>query len=219
VRLFVTPARRPEAFCFGLLRPRIVVTSGLLERLSPDEQAAVIWHEVEHARNREPLKCLLARLATNTFFWVPMLRGLLDRFLLIKEIVADQHAVARTNTAALAGALYEVASGPSPAAVGAGDFAAARIDRLFAADTPLPPLFRIWQIAASGLGGVTLALVLAFPARIDVSEETHLQGMLTSLSLHGLPGMAAGLVINGAMLAVFALIWRRLGNRRGRSSG
>ena len=37
--------------------------------------------------------------------------------------------------------------------------------------------------------------------------------MLTSLSVHGLPGMAAGLLLNGTMLAGFTLIWRRLERR------
>lgn len=216
VRLDVTPARRPAAFCFGLLRPRVAITSGLLERLSADEQAAVIWHEVEHARNREPLKCLLARGAANTFFWIPLLRGLLDRFLLVKEVAADRRAVARTSTAALAGALYEVASEPSLASVGAGDLAAARIDRLFAPETALPPLFRARQLIGSALGALALALVLVYPAQIDISEQTHLHAMLTSLSLHGLPGMIAGLALNGAMLSAVALLWRRLGRRRAR---
>ncbi len=211
VPLYVTPARRPAAFCFGLLRPRIVITSGLVERLSADEQAAVVWHEVAHARSREPLRCLFARLAANTFFWIPLLRGLLDRFLLVKEIAADRRAVARTSTAALAGALYEVANEPSPASVGVGDFAAARIDRLFDADAALPPLFRPWQFMTSAVGALALALVLIFPAQIDFSEQTHLRAMLTSLSLHGLPGMLAGLALNGAMLFAIALVWRRFG--------
>lgn len=214
VRLSVTPARRPAAFCFGLFRPRVVITSGLIERLSLNEQAAVVWHEAEHARNREPLRCLLARLAANTFFWIPLLRGLLDRFLLVKEIVADRRAVAHTDTAALAGALYEVASGPPLASVGAGDLAAARIDRLFTAQRALPPLFRPWQLMASAGGVVALALVLMFPAQIDLSEQTHLQAMLMSTSLHGLPGMVVGLALNAAMLAAVTLVWRRLRRRR-----
>jgi len=218
VRLEVTPARRPGAFCFGLLRTRIVVTTGLLERLSGAEQAAVVWHEAEHARAHEPVKCLLARLAANTFFWIPALRDLLERFLLVKEIAADRRALVRTSTDALAGALYEVASAPSLAAVGAGDLAAARIERLFEPDTSLPTLFRCQHLAGSVAGATALTVTLAFPAQLDLGEQTHLHAMLTSLSLHGLPGMAAGLVLNGAMLAAFTLIWRRLGSRR-RSSG
>lgn len=219
VRLYVTAARRPAAFCFGLLRPRVLITSGLVERLSADEQAAVVWHEAEHARSREPLRCLVARLAANTFFWIPLLRGLLDRFLLVKEIAADRRAVARTSKAALAGALYEVARGPSLASVGAGDLAAARIDRLFADETALPPLFRPWQLITSAFGALALALVLVFPAQIDFSEQTHLQAMLTSPSLHGLPGMVVGLALNGAMLATAVLVFRRLSRRRALGGG
>ena len=218
IRLHVTPARRPAAFCFGLLRPRVVVTSGLLERLSGDEQAAVVWHEAEHAHAREPAKCLLARLAASTFFWMPVLRDLLERFLLVKEVAADRRAVTRTSRQALAGALYEVASAPSLAAVGAGDLASARIERLLEHAAPLPQLFRRAHLAASAAGAAALTLALAFPARLDLGEQTHLRGMLTSLSLHGLPGMAAGLMLNGAMLAAFTLIWRRLGGGRGRPS-
>jgi Zn-dependent protease with chaperone function len=217
IRLEVTPARRPAAFCFGLVRPRIVITSGLLERLDDAEQAAVVWHEAEHARTHEPARCLLARLAANTFFWVPALPALLQRFLLLKELAADRRALARTGSAALAGALYEVASEPSLAAVGAGDLAAARIDRLFEPQAPLPPLLRRSHLLGSAAGIAALTLALAFPAQLDLGEQTHLHVMLTSLSVHGLPGMAAGLLLNATMLAGFTLIWRRLERRRSRT--
>ncbi len=215
IRLDVTPARRPGAFCFGFLRPRVVVTSGLLERLSSDQQAAVVWHEAEHAHAHEPVKCLLARLAASTFFWMPALGDLLERFLLVKEISADRRAIGRTSRGALAGALYEVASTPSLAAVGAGDLATARIERLFEPEAPLPPLFRRSHLAGSAAGAAALTLAVAFPAQLDLGEQAHLRAMLTSLSLHGLPGMAAGLALNGVMLVSSTLIWRRLCTRRG----
>lgn len=214
IRLYVTPARRPEAFCFGLLRPRVVVTSGLVERLNTDEQAAVLWHEARHACSREPLRCLLARLAANTFFWIPLLRGLLDRFLIVKEIAADRHAVARTSTVALASALHKVASSPSQASVGAGDSATARVERLFAPETALPPMFQSWQLIVSAVGATALAITMSFPAQIDVSEQTRLNAMMTSLSMHGLPGMAAGLAVNTAIFLAFAALWRRLRHAR-----
>lgn len=209
VMLYVTPGEQPAAFCFGLRRPRVVVTSGLLDRLDADEQAAVIWHELEHARNHEPLKCLLARLAANSFFWIPVLRDLLDRFMLAKELVADRRAVAATSVRALAGALDEVSSAPSLAAVGAGDLAAARIERLFAPQTALPSLFHLRHALVSTLGGSALALTLAFPGQLDLREQSHMQTMLTSLSLHGLPGMAGGLLVNAAMLGAAILLFRR----------
>ena len=218
LRLYLTPARRPDAFCFGLLRPRIVVTTGLLARLNGEEQAAVVWHEAEHAHAYEPAKCLLARIATHTFFWIPLLRALLERFLLVKEITADRRAVQRTSRDALAGALYQVASAPSLAAVGAGDFAGSRLERLFKPQAPLPPVFRRRCLFVSALGAAAIILTLAFPARLDLGAQSHLNAMLTSLSLHGLPGMAAGLALNAAMAAAFMVIWRRLGGRRASTS-
>jgi Zn-dependent protease with chaperone function len=50
-RLYLAPASRPAAFCFGLMQPKVVITRGLLTRLSPAEQAAVVWHEGHHACN------------------------------------------------------------------------------------------------------------------------------------------------------------------------
>jgi hypothetical protein len=213
--LYITPAQRPAAFCFGLLRPRIVLTSGLLERLSAEETEAVIWHEAMHARFREPLRCLLGRLVVSAFFWVPSLSDLYQRYLLAKELAADQAATARTSRAALAGALQEVAAQPSFAgAIGLGDAAAARIDRLFDPAAQLPPLFPRMRLVLSGLGAAALALALAFPGTIALGERTQLDSMLTTMSLHGLPGMAAGLIFNLALFAGIVLSTRHLARRR-----
>lgn len=212
VDLFTAPALRPAAFCHGLLRPRVVITAGLLERLGPDEQAAVIWHEAHHAREREPLKCLIAQLAARTFFWIPALRDLLDRYLLAKELAADLLAAGQTSRRALAGALSEVVGEPTPAAaVGLAEFAAARVDRLFDPTASLPSLFRLRRVVVSLVATAGLAFLLVFPGRLDVPETAHLRSMLTTMSLHGLPGMAIGLAANGALFALLALGARRLG--------
>jgi len=211
VEVYLTPARRAAAFCFGLVRPRVVITSGLLERLTSEEQAAVIWHEAEHAHAREPARCLVARLAASSFFWIPALRDLLERFLLVKEIAADREAASHTSTAALAGALFEVAT-PTPAlaAVGAGDLAAARIERLFARESPLPVLFRCRHLLLSAVGATALALTITFRAQLDLGEQAHLKTMLLSLSVHGLPGMAAGFAVNAAILTYGMMKTKRL---------
>lgn len=216
-QLYVTPARRPVAFCFGLLRPRVVLTSGLLDRLNPDEQAAVVWHEAQHARVREPLRCLLARLAVSTFFWIPALADLLERYLLTKEIAADRVATGRTSRRALAGALHEVIAQPTFAGtIGFADVAAARVDRLFDQEAKLPPLFRPARLILSATGLSLLAVVLAFPARLAIGERAQMESMLTTMSLHGLPGMAAGLAVNAAVLTCLGLAARRFAGGRSR---
>ena len=63
-------------------------------------------------RLREPLRALLARLIASTFFWLPALRDLFERYTLVRELDADRLAQARTSPRALAGALHAVAAGP-----------------------------------------------------------------------------------------------------------
>ena len=210
-RLFLLPTSRPTAFCVGLLRPYVVVSTGLLERLDVEEQVAVVYHELAHARSREPLKCLLARLAARTFFWLPALSALLDRYLLVKEIAADREAVARTSRPALAGALAQVLAQPTPSgAVGIGEYAAARVDRLFDPEARLPRLVRPWQLLASTLAAGSLGLALAFPSTLAPEESRRIWEMLATMSWHGLPGMLAGLAMNVGALAGLTLLVRRL---------
>lgn len=213
-RLFTTPASRPAAFCFGLMGPRIVLTSGLLERLAPDEQAAAVWHEAQHARVREPLRCFLGQLAVGTFFWIPALRDLLERYLLTKELDADRLASARTSQRALAGALYEVIPQPSYiGAIGLGNMAAARIDRLFDPKAELPHCFGRIRLGLTAIAIVALAGAIAYPGTLNVSENAQIGSMLTTASVHGLHAMAIGLALNATLLICLARGARKLARR------
>jgi Zn-dependent protease with chaperone function len=213
-RLYRSPGGRPIAFCFGLLRPRIVVSSGLLSRLRPEEQAAAVWHEAFHAHGREPLKCALARLAASTF-WIPVFADLLARYLLAKELVADRVAVENTSRRALAGALCEVAGQRAPAvAVALSDSPpAASI-----ASSTQPRRCRPCSGAAGsrsaraqhdGLGAAAELPRSARPCLLAALREAA-----ASMSLHGPPGIALGLALNMLCGAAVVVVWRWLGRRR-----
>lgn len=204
--VYSIPASQPTAFCVGILRPRVVLTEGLLACLDAEERAAVVWHEGAHARAHEPLKCLFARVAVRTFFWMPLLGELLDRYLLAKELDADRRATMNTSRRALAGALTEVAGQPTPAAaVGLAEFAAARVDRLFDPAAPLPRLFHARSIILTLGSAGALALALAFPATLGTIQSEQLWTMFSSDSfVHGLPGMLAGVTVNVVVLVFTA---------------
>lgn len=213
-KLYVARARRPAAFCVGVLRPRIVVTAGLLERLTPEEQAAVVWHEAQHARLREPLRCLVAELTSSSFFWLPTLKDICDRYRLTRELDADRLAITKTSRRALAGALHEAIAQPGYAGtIGLGDSAAARIDRLFDPAAALPPIFRRSRLVISGVALLALTLLLAFPGHLSLGDRGRPDSMLLSHPLHGLPGMAAGFGVNSAALIVVAALGRRYTRR------
>ena len=142
---------------------------------------------------------------------MPLVTDLLQRYLLVKELDADRAAAKQTSPRALAGALCQVIGAPTPAGtVGLSDYAAARVDRLFDQGAPLPPLTSPHRIVMSAASAVALMLAVLVPAHLQGGESAHLHAMLTSMSLHGLPGMAAGFVVNALILTCMAFSARRL---------
>ena len=196
---------RQGAFCAGLLRPRVVLTSALLDGLDADERRAVVVHELSHARGYGPLKLAFLRLAVRTLFWAPVLRDLVDRYVLLSELEADRVAIARTSPSALAGALSQALATPKlVGSVGLADHAAARIDRLFDTHARLPRLISPARAAATVLGlGAAAALAYSSP-RLSSSESMQLHSMSVDLLAHHVLARLAGFGIT--MLAVSLVV-------------
>jgi len=110
-----------EAFAVthGLRRPRILLSTGLVEALDAAELTAVLVHERHHLRRRDPLRLLAARLLAGYGWYLPLLRWWAQRLALRRELAADRAATARAGVAAVAGALLKLADLPAPAAVAA----------------------------------------------------------------------------------------------------
>jgi Zn-dependent protease with chaperone function len=89
---------RPLAFCAGLRRPRVYVTTGALARLEPDELRAIAEHEAHHVRRRDPLRLLVAQTLADAFA-IRALRDLPDRQHTTADLAADAAAVAAAGTA------------------------------------------------------------------------------------------------------------------------
>ena len=107
-----------EAFTFTLLeagprgRPRrrnvILLSDGLLDRLSPQEQEAVIAHELGHVRELDGRYLTFLRTLSRMMRWDPIFAVLADRLTEREEYRADWDAVELTRRPrALARALYK----------------------------------------------------------------------------------------------------------------
>lgn len=96
----------PYAFCWGFLRPSICVSSGLVEQLDSEELRAVLLHERHHLKRRDPLRLLLARLAT-ILVPIPVFSEVSQRFRLSRELGADASALRWVPRHALAGAMLK----------------------------------------------------------------------------------------------------------------
>lgn len=128
---------QPFAFCYGLLKPRVCLTTGLLDLLSPAELRAVLLHERHHQLSRDPLKILVSRSLSVGLFFLPAAHDLRDRFMVGKEMAADASAAETVQSELpLASALLKLlARGESGlpssvAAIGAFNVTEERIQRM-----------------------------------------------------------------------------------------
>lgn len=96
------------ALCHGLLRPRLLISAGLLRDLSSNELRAVLHHEREHLRRYDPLRLLLARAFAEALPSRRAFQELAARLPLAQELAADRAAIAAVGPHALARALLKV---------------------------------------------------------------------------------------------------------------
>lgn len=91
--VFVIVDERPRAFCAGLLRPRVYISTGALALLDELALRAVLAHERHHARRRDPLRLATGRVIAGALFCVPGVRDLVRRQCSLIELGADESAM------------------------------------------------------------------------------------------------------------------------------
>jgi beta-lactamase regulating signal transducer with metallopeptidase domain len=102
------------SFTYGLLVPRVALSTGMVERLSPEELRAALEHERYHVRNLDPLRELIARVLAESLFFLPLAASLHRRYAAARELAADRRATAVCGRRPLAGALLAVLESPHP---------------------------------------------------------------------------------------------------------
>jgi Zn-dependent protease with chaperone function len=149
----------PVAYCLPGLRPRVVLSQGVLSRLDDVEVAAVLAHERAHLTARHDLVVLPFVALGATFPRLPAVRTARLAVALLVEMLADDRAVRRHDRTVLARALVEVGTASVPAGgLGlGGDDVLLRAQRLL---HPPPPLSRPQAVAAVTAAALVAALPL-----------------------------------------------------------
>ncbi|MBI4280476.1 MAG: M48 family metalloprotease [Armatimonadetes bacterium] len=107
--LMVLQDERPLALTAGVLFPRIIISSGLIDALDEDEFEAVLLHERHHVRHGDPLRLAFARGAARAFFYLPVVGELYRRYVAASELAADAYAIrTQGDPAPLAAALLKL---------------------------------------------------------------------------------------------------------------
>jgi hypothetical protein len=153
---WVIDGELPQAFCAGLLRPRIFVSEGAVAALDESALEVVLGHERHHARRRDPLRLATGRVLTRALFFVPGLRQLHAHQQTLAELSADESAVNATpdGRSALARAILGFV-GPDGGS-GAGGFDPRRVDFLLG-ESPNWRFPVLLSAAAAGVIGLTVA--------------------------------------------------------------
>jgi len=175
----------------GLLRPRLLISSGILATLSPDELDAALRHEHAHHTSRDNAKRLLLLLAPDSFPFVRPLRTLESAWSKFAEWAADDRATSGdpNRAVSLASALVHVARmGSAPrlpylsiSLLACDRDLAARVDRLLHA-APVAPVSARKSHPRLPITGLLLAACLA--AIFLVPSTLSLVHELLELLLH-----------------------------------
>lgn len=199
----------PFCFTYGLLHPRVVVTTGLVERMSAEELGAVLTHERYHVTSRDPLKVVVARALSWAFFFLPAVRWLHRRYLAGRELAADRRAVDEWGRPPLVGALAKAVAGPhwgdlgGAAAIAGDEHLELRVIQLEQGREPaLPPVpRRAVGVSGCALLGLLVALILAVVAAGGPGEFMGMDNSRMSSS-SGMWGVSGGLAMVGMALCM-----------------
>jgi hypothetical protein len=193
-RVDLVASDRIYSFCHGFLRPRICLTTGLVDTLNEVELRAVLLHEKHHLKSYDPLKGLMADSLTAALFFVPLLAALRDGYCRARELAADDSAMQQAGRLPLAGAMYKLLTHPlsldpstgavpslsrgsgqaleGRGVVGAVSVIDQRLDYIMGQAVVRPWQIAAWRVAASLLLIVFLILTLwMMPASISSSTS------------------------------------------------
>lgn len=168
---------QPFALCYGWRAPRVLVTTGLTESLDEIELRGVLAHEKYHLMQHDPLKILIARALRDAIIFFPVLNDLLENYLLLQEIAADQTAVdAGATRAALASALIKVFRSPVWDTLGVGAYTTfgERVEHLANPQRRFVWRFSWVRAGISVVAGILLLLAVLHPmAPMALGEALH----------------------------------------------
>jgi beta-lactamase regulating signal transducer with metallopeptidase domain len=161
---------RPRAFCAGLLKPRVYVSTGAVAALDEPALRAVLLHEHHHARRRDPLRLAIGRVLSRALFFVPGIGELGRRQQSLAELGADERAIGAgdENRSALARAMLSFSEETD--AAGSVGIDPARVDHLLGEPSSwrFPALLCISAVAVLAL----LATVALLASQVASGSAT-----------------------------------------------
>lgn len=96
-KVLVITQAKPQAFCFGIRDPKIYISTGLIQLMSPNELEIILRHEKYHLEHRDTLTLLMASVIESLFPFFPIVSDFIRVYRTDRELAADNAAI--TNRA------------------------------------------------------------------------------------------------------------------------
>jgi Zn-dependent protease with chaperone function len=163
---------QPAAYCVAGRSPTVVLTTGALQALSPDQLQAVLAHERAHLAGHHHRLLAMVRIARQIFPFMPLMRDADAQVARLIELHADDAATRTHDPAPLAAALVVLATAaasPATALAAAATDTVQRIHRLLQPAEPLSPVRQhLWRATATALA-LTPVLLALTPAVVALA--------------------------------------------------
>lgn len=157
---------RSLAFTGGLLRPRIFLSTKLVEALDEEELRVVVLHESHHQKSKDPLKSLAVSFVSDFLFFLPVSKFLKKAYLLESETAADARSVElRGDLLAIVGLLLKVRKLDGLQTSWFFDPTTERVKRLLGERTRIVPSFKKIVLA------IVLLAITAFIALVPLKKN------------------------------------------------
>jgi Zn-dependent protease with chaperone function len=163
---------QPAAYCVAGRQPTVILTTGALRSLDPDQLDAVLAHERAHLASHHHRLLAMARIARQVLPFVPLMREADAQGTRLAEMHADDSATRSRDPGSLAAALVILATpaGPAPALAAAAIDPVQRIRRLLApAQPPLSPVRTLLLRAVAVALPLTPVLLALTPAAVALA--------------------------------------------------
>ena len=92
-KAYLIKNKKQFAFCLGVRKPKIYISTALLSILDEREIEAVLRHERYHLENRDTLTMIVVSIGESLLPFFPLLSDLLHSYRVEREIKADQEAI------------------------------------------------------------------------------------------------------------------------------
>ena len=161
---------QPTAYCVAGRHPTVVLTTGAVQALDPDQLAAVLAHERAHLAAHHHRLLAMARIGRQVLPFLPLMRDADAQVTRLVEMHADDVAQRASGPAPLATALVALATGsPVPGLAAAAIDTVQRIHRLLDPARPLGRGRRHLLRATAAVFLLTPVLLALAPAMLALA--------------------------------------------------